>query len=99
MVGVRADEHLSDVAPRAELDAFAVKQPQPTIRGQRAVADDEVEHGAFPGAGFTPGEQVAIGQGDRDRHAVFVGAQMDRVIDRQGTHRHRDLHNLAAQVW
>ena len=79
----RADEPLGAVAPQAEFDALAVDQDQAAVGGQGAVGDDQLQGDGLAAAGFAADEHVPLGEGDFDAAAEFVGAQVDRVPDRQ----------------
>ena len=79
----RADEPFGAVPPQAELDALAVDQDQAAIGGQRAVGDDQLQGDGLAAAGFPADEHVALGEGDVDLVAHFVGAQVHGLPDRQ----------------
>ena len=51
--------------------------------GQGAVGDDELQGDGLAAAGFAADEHVALGEGDFDAVAEFVGAQVDGFPDRQ----------------
>ncbi|HEX2319296.1 MAG TPA: hypothetical protein VHJ18_09980 [Streptosporangiaceae bacterium] len=50
------------------------------------MGDDQLEGDRFAAAGFAADEHVALGEVDVDVVAGFVGAEVDRLPDRQGCH-------------
>ena len=80
----RADELVGAVGPQAEFDALAVDEDELAVGGQGAVGDDQLEGDGLAASWFPADEHVPLCEVDVDRVAGFVGAQVDRVPDRQG---------------
>ena len=81
----RADEPFSASAPQSEFDPLAVDQDQAAViaRAQCAVRDGQLEGDGLAAAGLAADQDVPLGEGDVDAAAEFVGAQVNRVPDRQ----------------
>ena len=79
---VGPDEVLGRARPRGELHLLAVEEGQADRGVEGGRGDEERQGHRLAGPGLAAEQQVALGQADRDRVAVLVDAEGERVPQR-----------------
>jgi hypothetical protein len=80
---IRADQPGGAALPHGQLDQLGVEQGEPHRGIQRADRHQELEDVGLASTRLPAQQEVALGQGDRDRATVLVLPDRDRLPQRQ----------------